>query len=307
MSVATASIAPRDWFVSLAVHAAVLLAAMPLAAALGEVPMRPAPLQVPIRWVESPAVPAVVESGVAAPASRSEAVPTPAEEAKPDSNPAPSASSNPTPSARPTPKPKPAPKPAPAPTPQRASTATPPVEPASAVAHVREKPRPDPRLAESDEAAVPAVSEPARSATPSALEPARSAAAQSPTDDTHSVASAASGTPTAPAPAAAAPSRSPAPDAWRADLEALLAANKRYPRQARRMGQQGVVTVHARFAADGELLRCEVAASSGFRALDEAALQLVRSAAEQLRASQAPGRLAEVRVPISYELNGRGT
>lgn len=94
---------------------------------------------------------------------------------------------------------------------------------------------------------------------------------------------------------------------WRADLEALLATNKRYPRQARRMGQQGVVTVRARFAADGELLRCEVAASSGFRALDQAALELVRLAAEQLRVNQAPGRLAEVHVPISYELEGRGT
>ncbi len=73
------------------------------------------------------------------------------------------------------------------------------------------------------------------------------------------------------------------------------------------MGQQGVVTIHAQFAADGELLGCEVAGSSGFRALDEAAVELVRIAAGQLRASSAPGSRAELRIPIAYELNGRGT
>jgi len=97
------------------------------------------------------------------------------------------------------------------------------------------------------------------------------------------------------------------PSRWRSELEALLLAHKRYPAQARRMGQQGVVTVQAQFAADGELLACAVAASSGFRALDEAALQLVRLAADRLRASSAPGNRAELRIPIFYELNGRGT
>jgi len=97
------------------------------------------------------------------------------------------------------------------------------------------------------------------------------------------------------------------PSRWRSELEALLLAHKRYPPQARRMGQQGVVTVQAQFAADGELLACAVAASSGFRALDEAALQLVRLAADRLRASSAPGNRAELRIPIFYELNGRGT
>ena len=336
---AAGSIALRDWFVSLAVHAGVLIAAMPLAASLGEMPMRSAPLQVPIRWVEAPAAPAVVEPDIAVPVPRPEAVPTPAPaermrpapraevpEPSPTTVPTPKPVTKPTPvptpatqagstpkparksTPKPTPKPTPVPKPTPAPAPaQRVSTATPPAEPASSVDPAREKPPPDPRLAEPGEAAVVTVSEPARSATPSAHEPVHSAAAQFPTGDTGSVASAARGTDAAAAGAGAAPPRSPAPDTWRADLEALLASNKRYPRQARRMRQQGVVTVHARFAADGELLRCEVVASSGFRVLDEAALKLVRNAAEQLRSSRAPGRLAEVRVPIAYELNGRGT
>ena len=80
--------------------------------------------------------------------------------------------------------------------------------------------------------------------------------------------------------------------------------HKHYPMQARRMRQQGVVTVEARFSADGELLRCDVASSSGFRSLDEAALKLVRAAAEALRAHHGPGELAELRIPIAYELSG---
>lgn len=335
--VAPGSITPRDWLVSIAVHAGALIAAIPLAASLGDVPVQPTALQVPIRWVEAPAVPAAVEPEAAAPvppsdhetrraAPRAESpapsqpaappskpvtkptpVPTPTAQEKPE--PTPPSTRTPTPNSEPTraPKPKPVSKPMPKPTPDSSSTKTSIPEPVSPVVHAGEAPRPDPRMAEPGEAFTAAVSEPTPAATPSVPEPARPTAAEPPTGDTHAVLSAASGTDAAPAAAAAALSRQRAPDAWRADLEALLAANKRYPRQARRMRQQGVVTVHARFAADGELLRCEVVASSGFRVLDEAALKLVRNAAEQLRSSRAPGRLAEVRVPIAYELNGRGT
>lgn len=80
--------------------------------------------------------------------------------------------------------------------------------------------------------------------------------------------------------------------------------HKRYPLQARRMRQQGVVTVEARFSPDGELLRCDVADSSGYRSLDEAALELVRTAAALLRSQQVPGVLAELRIPIAFELSG---
>lgn len=80
--------------------------------------------------------------------------------------------------------------------------------------------------------------------------------------------------------------------------------HKRYPRQARRMRQQGVVTVEASFSPDGELLRCDVADSSGYRSLDEAALELVRTAAALLRSQQVPGTLAQLRIPIAFELSG---
>lgn len=291
--VAPGSVAPRDWLISLAVHAGVLIAAMPLVASLGDVPVQPAPLQVPIRWV---AAPEIVEPAVA--------VPVPRFEPEAVTRPAPAQVSR---AAPPVEAPRPAPKAVP--TPQPASRPAPAHAPASPVVPARDEPLPDPRIAVPRDAVVVAVPEAGPAAAPSTPEPARSAPAQPATGDTTSIAPAARAADAAqrPAPADAALSRPSARDAWRADLEALLATNKRYPRQARRMGQQGVVTVHARFAADGELLRCEVAASSGFRALDEAALELVRLAAGQLRVNQAPGRVAEVHVPISYELDGRGT
>ncbi len=274
--------------------------------------MKPTPVQVPIRWVEAPAAPVVAEARAAVPVPRFEpqavTEPAPTEmnrAASPVETPRPAPKAVPTPVPTPTAKPEPKPEPRPKP----ASKPTPAAKAASPATRTPEEPRPDPRIDVPREAAVAANRDPAPVTAPLAPEAARSLSAQPLTANTPSVPSTEIATDAAqsPVPAAAASSRPSTPDMWRADLEALLATNKRYPRQARRMGQQGVVTVRARFAADGELLRCEVAASSGFRALDQAALELVRLAAEQLRVNQAPGRLAEVHVPISYELEGRGT
>lgn len=125
-------------------------------------------------------------------------------------------------------------------------------------------------------------------------------------------------TPVAPskpaAPAAAAPAATPAPATpsantlaaqqarWHSVLEAALLKHKHYPLVARRMRQEGVVTIEAHFSAHGELLQCVVANGSGFKALDEAALQLVRQSAELVRATHQPGRVAQLRIPIVYEL-----
>jgi protein TonB len=89
---------------------------------------------------------------------------------------------------------------------------------------------------------------------------------------------------------------------WQAQLEALLARDRHYPMQARRAGQEGTVTVEAHFAADGQLLRCAVQIGSGFRALDEAAVLMVRRAAEAARALINPGRSAQLRIPITFHL-----
>ena len=88
---------------------------------------------------------------------------------------------------------------------------------------------------------------------------------------------------------------------WEGLLEAALLKHKQYPLVARRMGQEGLVTVEAHFSAQGELLDCFVASGSGFKALDEAALQLVRQAADLVRATHKPGRVAQLRIPIAYE------
>ncbi len=50
-----------------------------------------------------------------------------------------------------------------------------------------------------------------------------------------------------------------------------------YPASARRRAQQGTVTVSVLVGADGSVERAEVADSSGFDALDDAALETVRS------------------------------
>lgn len=89
---------------------------------------------------------------------------------------------------------------------------------------------------------------------------------------------------------------------WQAHLEHLLQRNKQYPMAARRMRQAGVVTVDARFDEAGILVHCAVVVSSGYRVLDEAAIALVRSASEIARSQHTPGRAAELRLPITYEL-----
>ena len=104
----------------------------------------------------------------------------------------------------------------------------------------------------------------------------------------------------------AAPS-APAPDTgaerrWQAHLETLLARDKHYPVSARRARQEGVVLVEAHFTADGQLSRCAIHSSSGFTALDDAALAMVRRAADLARVHHAPGRLAQLRIPITFRL-----
>lgn len=56
-----------------------------------------------------------------------------------------------------------------------------------------------------------------------------------------------------------------------------LAPPPSYPAAAQRRGQEGVVVLRARVAADGSLLGVEVADSSGWPLLDEAALHAVRA------------------------------
>lgn len=131
--------------------------------------------------------------------------------------------------------------------------------------------------------AVPLPSAPQATAAPEVVAPARPA-------------------PPAPASAVAAPTDDQSYQQWRNRLEQALQQGKRYPASARRMGQTGTVVVHLRIGADGSLLHCMLHHSSGFKVLDHAAEQLVRSVAQSLAAQMPPGRAADLRIPIVYEL-----
>ncbi len=74
-----------------------------------------------------------------------------------------------------------------------------------------------------------------------------------------------------------------------------------YPLRARRMGWSGRVLLAVELSALGELDQVRVMASSGFGALDEAAVESVRRAAP----FEAPGRPVQLVVPVSFDLRRR--
>lgn len=276
-----------DWLVSAALHVAAALVLWQFTASFGPASPTLQRIELPIRWAADAVVAderlKPVEAGTVAP---------PATPASPTSLSA---------------------------EPARPSEARPPAEPgqpAERVAVRRRVVAPAPaaamRAASKTPAEEPAITQPeaptsVESAPLAALaQPATSSADAQPLRDTPDAQPAPAVVTSA---AAAAPLRPAAADPgarqrWRDDLERLMREHKHYPMQARRMRQQGVVTVEARFSAQGELLRCDVAGSSGFRSLDEAALTLVRTAAEALRVLHGPGELAELQIPINYELSG---
>lgn len=145
----------------------------------------------------------------------------------------------------------------------------------------------------------PAVALPASPVVPAA--PAAPVAAAAPAA-THVKAPSEAVVPAHPAPLAPAVADDHAYQLWRTRLEQALLQSKRYPAGARRMGQTGTVVVLLRIAADGSLLHCMLHRSSGFKVLDQAAEQLVRGVAQSLEAQAPPGRSADLRIPIVYEL-----
>lgn len=65
---------------------------------------------------------------------------------------------------------------------------------------------------------------------------------------------------------------------WNALLVAWLAANRRYPEEARRRSVEGEVTVRFSVAADGRVTDVAITAGSGSSALDGAAVAMLRGA-----------------------------
>lgn len=76
-----------------------------------------------------------------------------------------------------------------------------------------------------------------------------------------------------------------------------------YPIAARRRGEQGTVTIRVLVGADGAVVRAEIARSSGFRELDDAALRTVRRR-WRFVAARRDGRAVPswVLVPIRFSL-----
>jgi len=86
-----------------------------------------------------------------------------------------------------------------------------------------------------------------------------------------------------------------------ARLGAFIEKNKIYPPAARRRGTKGVVYLSLSVNAKGELSSIKSARSSGSRLLDEAAINLLRSA---FPLEQGPGRELNLVLAIRYDLKG---
>lgn len=77
---------------------------------------------------------------------------------------------------------------------------------------------------------------------------------------------------------------------------------RRYPPMARRLGQEGVVAVAIMVEADGSLQELSLLRGSGYPALDRAAQELVRQAADDMRNRIRPERATRLEIPVAYRL-----
>jgi len=107
----------------------------------------------------------------------------------------------------------------------------------------------------------------------------------------------------APAPATAQPADTEAaPQAWNADY--LRNPKPAYPNSSRRLGEHGTVLLRVLVTAVGEAAKVELKSTSGYRRLDDSALEAVR------QWKFVPARLGErpvdawVVVPIKFSLKG---
>lgn len=76
-----------------------------------------------------------------------------------------------------------------------------------------------------------------------------------------------------------------------------------YPRQARRLGQQGTVLLEALVSATGRVEELEIAESSGVKSLDAAALKAVREWRFEAGRENGRAKAMRVRVPVRFELH----
>ncbi|HIE5095364.1 TPA: energy transducer TonB [Stenotrophomonas maltophilia] len=108
------------------------------------------------------------------------------------------------------------------------------------------------------------------------------------------------------APQTTAGERSRAEASWEGRLLGHLQKHRRYPRQAERLRQQGVVYVRFAVARDGVVSALGLGRSSGFALLDQETLDTVRRASPvPAPPAEVAGDPVEVMVPVSFFLRGR--
>ena len=86
-------------------------------------------------------------------------------------------------------------------------------------------------------------------------------------------------------------------------LHAAIDGHKRYPQLARRQRREGIATVLFQLHPDGMLDRLELHASSGFAALDAAALRAVAAVGPFAPAAKFLTREARFRIGVQFHLN----
>lgn len=92
-------------------------------------------------------------------------------------------------------------------------------------------------------------------------------------------------------------------EGYLAGLRERIEAARAYPERARRMGQEGRVTVRLVVGADGKLLEVEIAEASSSSLLNRAAIQTIRSLSPLPPLPPELGGRLEVTVPIAYHLD----
>nr|WP_175429105.1 TonB family protein [Lysobacter enzymogenes] len=90
------------------------------------------------------------------------------------------------------------------------------------------------------------------------------------------------------------------PRHWQQLLLGHLERFKRYPRQARRLHQQGVAQLHMTVAGDGGVRAARIEASSGYPGLDEEALAVAQRASPVPAPPADLGDPVEVVVPVEF-------
>jgi protein TonB len=92
------------------------------------------------------------------------------------------------------------------------------------------------------------------------------------------------------------------PDRWEGRLQARLHRSLRYPGEAKRARQQGTAYVHFRMNRDGHVLSASLERSSGYPALDDAALETVRRADPLPKIPPDRPDEVDLTVPIEFDL-----